>query len=439
MAGTLDSLRSDAVAAFHHAVAAVHPSALIPAVVTGQPNRPMVAGRPLPEVAGRQLVVALGKAAGTLAHAWLDAFPEWPAELVVLAPHGVPITPHVAARATVLRGSHPYPDDSGATSTRRLLQMAARLGAGDLMLVLLSGGTSALLATPHQGLCLDDVSRTTRALLEAGAPIGAVNTVRRELLAAAGGGLARAAFPAQVATLIVSDVLGDSLESIGSGPTVVSSTSAADALEVLDRYQVLQVIPATVPTFLRKATRARIDKATNWPTRTSTQILANNGTAVTAAVDELRRRGYRVITATTPIEGEASIRGRELAHLALAMQPREPTAFVAGGETTVTVRGTGSGGRNQELALAAAIDLDGQKRRIALLAAGTDGMDGISEAAGGITDASTCARIRRAGLDPLTILAANDSATALAEAGDAVITGPTGTNVCDLVIITMCA
>ncbi len=425
-------LRRDAIAAFDAAVAAVQPAGLIPRAITVDDTGVQIWGEPLPEVSGRRVVAAIGKAAPALADAWLELAPGWADRLFVLAPRGVPVTPRVAAAATVHHGAHPYPDEAGVQGCRELLALAAGLSPHDLLVVLLSGGGSALLAAPAEGLALDDLQTVTQGLLRAGAPIGAVNTVRRELLAAAGGGLARTAAPARVVTLVLSDVLGDPLPTIASGPTVPSPTTARDALAVLERFGVRGTVPSRVAAFL--ASRSRTASDTAWQALSRVQILANNRTAVEGAARSLERRRYQVVVHGGFLEGEASARGHQLGGLARALAATGPTAFLVGGETTVSVRGTGRGGRNHELALAAALQLEGNGDRV-VLSAGTDGVDGLADGAGAAVDPSTVARLRDAGIDPAFALADNDSGSALAAIGDAVVTGPTGTNVCDVAIV----
>jgi glycerate-2-kinase len=301
-----------------------------------------------------------------------------------------------------------------------------------LLVVLLSGGSSALLAAAEDPLFLDDLQSTTKALLEAGATINQVNTIRRQLLAATGGGLGRAAAPARIVTLVVSDVLGDPLPDIAAGPTVPSSTTAADALGVLGGLGIVGEVPPSVIDFLRSRVEEDVDES--WAERSRIQILANNRSAVEAASATLEERGYTTLTHPGAMEGEASTRGKMLAAFGTAFRSGKLTALVAGGETTVTVRGDGIGGRNLELALAAAFGLDGPFPCV-VLSAGTDGIDGLSTAAGAVVDPTTIARIRHAGVDAETALANNDSGTALAAAGDAITTGPTGTNVCDITIV----
>jgi glycerate-2-kinase len=431
---SLEHMRRDARAAYDAAVRAVQPQHLVPNRVRHDHGHGVtVDGRSLPDVSGRRVVMAIGKAAPGLAAAWMEALPGWTSEAFVLTTHGVELPIGLDPSVTVLRGAHPYPDPAGEAATRQLLQVARSLSKDDLLLVLLSGGGSALMAAPDGELQLSAVRQTTEALLKVGAAIGEVNTVRRQLLAAAGGGLARAAWPATVETLILSDVLGDPVADIASGPTVPSTTGPGDALEVLDRFGLRPSVPAGVLDFLTGATAVQGDR-TGWESATSTHIIGNNRTAVNAAAGVLESKGWSIQVVPQPLVGEASERGRELAASALRKRARRPEAEVYGGETTVTVRGDGRGGRNQELALAAAIDLAGTSG-IVLLAAGTDGIDGQSDNAGAVVDGGTLARIAAAGHDAAAALRGNDSATVLDAAHDSVRTGPTGTNVCDLALL----
>ena len=429
---SLERMRSDALAAFSAAVSAARPENLVPARIKRSGNRVLIGDKPLPGATGRHVVFAIGKAAPGLAGAWMRELADWTNELYVLTPHGVPVPQEVDAGATVLRGAHPYPDAEGEKSTRHILEVARGLGADDLLVVLLSGGGSALMAAPEEGLTLDDVSATTRALLEAGAAINDVNAVRRQLLAAAGGGLARAAHPAPVHTLILSDVLGDPLTDIASGPTTPSRSTAADALAVVNRLALRDRIPETVVAHLTSRAGTVVDDS-YWASEATTTILGNNRTAVNAAAGELSDRHYEVLIAAEHLVGEARERGAELARAIVVAESSGPSAEVFGGETTVTVRGKGRGGRNQELALAAAMELASAGSTV-VLAAGTDGVDGLSDNAGAIVDDTTVERLRKAGIDPAAALADNDSATALDAIGDTIRTGPTGTNVCDLTI-----
>jgi len=430
---SLADMRADGLAAFKAAVDAVRPENLVPAQISRSGETVLVGHEPLPEVSGRRVVMAIGKAAPGLAAAWQATVLGWADEVLVLTPHGVPVPPEVEAHAAILRGAHPYPDGDGEASTRRLLAIAEGLDEDDILVVLLSGGGSALMAAPEEGLELDDVHATTKALLKAGAAINDVNTVRRQLLAAAGGGLARAAHPALVRTLILSDVLGDPLADIASGPTVAATTNPHDALAVLDRFGLRETVPEAVIEYLNAAAGRIIDDSA-WAAIASTYVIGNNQTAADAAAAELAAREYDVEVVAHYLEGEASDRGRELGIAGRIRESRAPTGVVVGGETTVTVRGGGRGGRNQELALAAAIEIDGANN-VVVLAGGTDGIDGLSDNAGAIVDSTTIERLRRAGIDPVGSLGENDSATALDAVGDSIRTGPTGTNVCDVTLV----
>jgi glycerate-2-kinase len=430
---SLDHMRNDAIAAFEAAVAAVQPQNLIPAQVEMNEGVVHVGGEPLPAAPGRRVVFSIGKAAPGLVDAWLRSVPDWATEYFILTPHGVPVADGVESVATILRGAHPYPDAEGEESTMRLLETAESLGKEDVLIVFVSGGGSALMAATEEGLTLADVRTTTEVLLKAGAPIPEVNTVRRQLLAAAGGGLGRTAHPAQVRTLILSDVLGDPLPDIASGPTVFSTSTPADALEVLDRFSIRGAVPEAVVRFLEAASELPQDDGA-WAEGCSTMVIGNNRTAVEAAATELSKRGYEVEIVPGDLVGEASDRGRELATAARLTEYSTATAAVLGGETTVTVRGPGRGGRNQELALAAAVELEGASKAV-VLAGGTDGIDGLSENAGAVVDPTTTGRLRQLGIDPSVSLANNDSGTALEAIGDAIRTGPTGTNVCDVTLV----
>ena len=428
----LQELRADATAAFEAAVSAVQPANLVPNAVRIADDEVRIWDRPIPRVTGRRMVAAIGKAAPGLADAWLGLLPGWADDVFVLTTHGRAVTQRVTDTATVLYGGHPYPDADGEHAAARLLEMVRTLDGDDLLIVLLSGGGSALLAAPEDGLTLDDVRATTEALLSAGATINQVNAVRRQLLAAAGGGLGRTAFPAQVVTLVLSDVLGDPLPDIASGPTVASPTTPADALGVLGGHGIVADVPPAVVDFLRSRIETPTDDA--WTDRTRIQVLANNRSAVTAAAELLSSRDYHVLEHPGYLEGEAADRGAMLGMFASAFWAPRPVAFVVGGETTVTVRGQGVGGRNHELALAAALAA-GDTSGWVVLAAGTDGVDGMADAAGAVVDPTTVGRLAAAGMDASTALAENDSGTALAAVGDAIRTGPTGTNVCDVTMV----
>lgn len=387
---------------------------------------------------GRVAVVAVGKAAVPMARAAEEVLGDGlDAGLVVsTAAEGA------LSRARLLTASHPVPDARGLAAAAEVESLARGLGRDDLLLVLLSGGASALLPSPAEGIALEDKARTTALLLRAGATIHELNAVRKHLSRLKGGGLARAASPARVVTLVLSDVVGDDLSTIASGPTAPDPSTFADALAVLRRLEVLDGVPAPVRARLLAGTRGEVAE-TPKPgeavfRRVATRIVGSNRLSVEAAAREARRRGLRPLVLTTRLEGEAREAARvlvaELRECVESSRPaRPPVCLLAGGETTVTVRGDGQGGRNQELAVAAARCLDGFPVPAVVASLATDGIDGASDAAGGIADDTSAARAAALGLAPAeAFLAASDTRNFLGPLGDLVVTGATGTNVVDV-------
>jgi glycerate 2-kinase len=341
----------------------------------------------------------------------------------------------------VWEAAHPVPDTRGLAGAADALAVARAAGARDLAVCLLSGGASALWPCPPAGVSLSDLKALTAALLRAGAAIGEMNAVRKHLSRIAGGWLARAAHPARVLTLAVSDVVGSPLEVIGSGPTVPDPTAFEDALEVIRGYEISA--PRGVMAYLQAGAAGEAPE-TPKPgdvafARASAHVIAGNADALRGAAAEAERLGYRAEIVADDLEGEAREVAPAIGRLALerqrALSPGDaPLALLLGGETTVTVRGRGSGGRNQELALALAMELEGGDGIVAA-ALGTDGTDGTTDAAGAIVDGGTVARAAEQGLDAREHLDANDSHPLLRATGDLLVTGPTGTNVCDVVLV----
>lgn len=382
----------------------------------------------------RLVLVALGKAAPGLAGAFLARCRRRPDRLFALAPHGVPAPPEV--EPFVRRGAHPVPDEAGERAAGELLDLLAGLEPDDGVVLLLSGGSSALLARPLPGVARQDVVATTRALLRTGAPIHELNAVRKHLLAAAGGRLA-AACPAPILTLVLSDVPGDDVATIASGPTVADPTTFADAHEVLARRGLLSQFPE-VAEFLAGGARGEVaesskpgDPALNL---SRVHLIGSSREALEAAADVASDAGLTAVTLTRTYRGEARVLGETLGALARHVDSSEPRAVLAAGETTVTVRGAGRGGRNLEAALAAAGALHGLPGRCVLIA-GSDGVDGASPAAGAVVDGDTLRRAAVRGRDAAAALAENDSWTFFEGSEEAIVTGPTGTNVADLAFI----
>ena len=309
-------------------------------------------------------------------------------------------------RIEVTEAAHPIPDQAGVHGAERIAALASMAAEGDLVLFLLSGGASALLPLPVEGLSLEEKQDITQSLLDRGATIHQMNTVRKHLSRTKGGQLAAMAQPAEVIALILSDVVGDNLEVIGSGPTAADPTTVPDAEAVLRHFAI------EIPGVLRETPKQ--SAATNL-------IIGSNRQALEAASQQAQKLGYLPRIVSSTVEGEA----REVARTIAAMPAEPGTCLIFGGETTVTLQGTGKGGRNQELALAAAIAIRGE-RNVVILSGGTDGTDGPTDAAGGIVDGDTADRNAQAALDN------NDSYHYLKNRGALLITGPTGTNVMDI-------
>jgi hydroxypyruvate reductase len=390
---------------------------------------------------GRVLLVAAGKAAVPMARAAERALGPWLSGGVAVTSVEAPDLERVLVRSA----SHPVPDSRGLAAAREIEDLVSELGRDDLLIVLLSGGASALLPAPAEGLTLDDKQCTTSGLLRGGATIHELNSVRKHLSRLKGGGLARAAAPARVLTLVLSDVVGDDLSTIASGPTVPDPTTHADALAVLAHRGLLGEVPRAVRAHLEAGARGEVPE-TPKPgerifRRVATQVIGSTRLSVAAAAREARRQGLRPIVLTTRLEGEAREAARVLvAILREAVETAHPSArpvcLLAGGETTVTVVGSGQGGRNQEMAVSAAEALAGFPAPAVVASFGTDGIDGMSDAAGGVVDDRTTTRAAALGLaPPRAFLAANDTRNFLGPLGDLIVTGPTGTNVCDVVLL----
>ena len=400
--------------AFGAAVAAARPEAAVAEAVRAM-------ARPV----GRTVVVGGGKAAAGMALAFEEA---WDA-LSGPALSGVVVTPygHVQQRPrhiAVLEAGHPEPDAAGVLAGARLLGAVRGLTPGDLVVALISGGGSALMVAPD-GVTLGEKLQITRALLHSGADITEINAVRKGLSRIKGGRLALAAAPARVVSLIVSDVVGDDLSAIASGPTVPDTSSPQAALSVLQRYGI--DLPAA-------ERHLRVLAAV--PTRQvqgEAHLIVTNATALAAARTELQRAGYLASVWSDSVTGEASDAARLHARQARTLKPGE--VLLSGGETTVTVRGTGQGGRNCEFLLALATEL-GPGAGLYAIACDTDGIDGVSNdgengAAGALLTPDTLERAARLGLDARRMLGNNDAASFFAALGDLVVVGPTGTNVND--------
>lgn len=399
---------------FDTAVAAVAAEATVP------PALPPPAAASPPN--GRTVVVGAGKAAAAMARA---VERNWDGPLTGLVVtrygHGLP-----TERIEVIEAGHPYPDDAGQDAARRILDAARGLTADDLLICLISGGGSSLLALPAPGLTLADKQAVAKALLRSGAAIGEINTVRKHLSAIKGGRLAAAAFPARCVTLAVSDVPGDDPSVIASGPTVPDPTTFADARAVLATYGIDP--PPAVARHLATAAEETPKPGDPRLATAEFRIAARPADALAAAAELVRGRGLTPVVLGDALEGEARVLGA--AHAELARRAAPGTVILSGGETTVTVRGNGRGGRNTEYLAALALALDGAPG-IWGLAADTDGIDGTADNAGAVFGPDSLARARASGIDPAAMLADNDAYGLFHGLGDLVVTGPTRTNVND--------
>ena len=346
---------------------------------------------------------------------------------------------HRLRKLEVVPSTHPIPSMLGVRAAQRMLEYAERVDEKTLVIFLLSGGASAMLPLPAEPVSLQDKAETTRLLLASGATIDELNTVRKHISMVKGGWLGKRLSKARIISLIISDVVGDKLETIGSGPTAPDPTTFRDAYEVLTRYGLWEKVPESVRKRINMGLGGRVEE-TPKPgdpafKRITNVIVAGVGDACAAARRHLSAHGFRSTVLTRFMEGEAADVGRFAAGILREMTERGARrAIVAGGETTVTVRGRGTGGRNQELALSAAISLRGVKR-CCLVSVGTDGIDGPTDAAGAVVDGETYEEALKRGLNPVQYLRENDSNTFFKKVGGVILTGPTGTNVGDLLLL----
>ncbi len=414
---------------FAAALSAVEPSRAVRRVLSYRDDELQIGDARVP-APGRITIVAIGKAAVAMTQGALEILDTSLVSGAVITKEGH-VDSQLPNEIVVHEAGHPIPDDRGVEATKRLLATLASLDDDDLVLALISGGGSALLEAPREGVTLADLATTTDLLLRAGAPIDALNAVRAPLSRVKAGGLRAAAPKATWVTLILSDVLGNDPRVIASGPTVPNAVDPDLALSLLDRYGVRDRLPPSIVGAAESADRAlpTIDHE-----RDILLVIGDNAAAVEAAAAAARAAGLNARIVWSAVEGEAAELGRRFVAEA-ANADDDVEVLLGGGEATVTVRGDGNGGRNTEFALAAALELE---RRglddwvVASLA--TDGQDAMTGLAGAIADSQTCRRSRDSGVDPASALARNDSATVFQVAGGAVGTGPTGTNVNDLYI-----
>jgi len=358
--------------------------------------------------------------------------------IVVKYDHGLSLK-----KIETVEASHPIPDENGERGASDILRLLSGTGEKDLIICLISGGGSALLVQPHKGITLQDIQTASAELLACGATIDEINTVRKHLSSIKGGQLAKAAYPSTLITLMLSDVVGDPMDIIASGPTVPDESTFEDAYAIIQKYTLEEKIPNIVCGFLRSGKMGEIEETPKNGNKifdnTQNVIVGSNKIALDAAEKRAKDLGYNTIVLSSLVEGESRDVAKFFAAIAKEVSRTgtpvsKPACIIAGGETTVTIRGKGKGGRNQEFALSAAMEIEGFEG-VVILSAGTDGTDGPTDATGAIVDSNTCKDARKKfRLNPDEFLNKNDSYNFFKKTGEHIITGPTMTNVMDIMI-----
>ncbi len=435
---TISQLRRAAKEIWQSALDAARPEICIPNAVRVTPNGFTVDDQEF-EITGRLIVVGAGKAGAGMAQVVEGIFNDRISSGLVITKYGHRLP---TDRIQVFEAGHPVPDRSGELAVEGLRELLRDLNSEDLVLCLFSGGGSALLPSPAEGITLGEKQHVTSNLLRAGATIRELNAVRKHLSSIKGGQLLRWAAPARVVSLIMSDVIGNPLDFISSGPTAPDTTTFADALAIVRKYGIS--VPSAVEDRFERGGRGEIGETPKQGDvlfeRVSNHIIADNRLLLASASERAKELGFKTMVLSSEIEGEARDVGRFFASIAREIgssgQPVAPPACVlAAGETTVTVRGPGQGGRNQEMALAWALKMQSWKKPACFASVATDGTDGPTTAAGGLVDPFTCSRAIEMNLEPMKFLRANDSFTFLKSVRDLITTGPTQTNLMDLQII----
>ena len=439
-------LKKDAKAIFKAALAAVEPSKAVTQTLSRSKDMlSIVQGKKVIKTLdlkkfNRIFIVGGGKATAPMAKAVETVLGSkiTTGLISVKTGHGLKLK-----KTTVWEAAHPVPDQNGVEAARQMKELLEGTDENDLVFSLISGGGSALLPLPVEGLKLSEKQTVTKMLLESGATIHEINAVRKHMSQIKGGQLARIAAPSTVINLMLSDVVGDDMDTIASGPFVPDRTTFEEVAVILAKYRLMKKVPKAVRTILKKGLIGRIEETPKEDEpafkNITNLIVGSNFLALAAASDMAKSKGYRPLILSSSIVGET----REVArvHVALAREIRAtgnpikaPACLISGGETTVTIKGSGLGGRNQEFVLAAALDLDGQDD-VLVFSAGTDGTDGPTDAAGAMADGNTSARALQAGLSPQHHLDQNDAYPLFQKLGDLYVTGPTRTNVMDVHLV----
>jgi len=437
----LSKLRQDAASIFHAGLKAVNAeAAVLSACRVEDEHLHTPAGAIDLSAIARIYVIGAGKASADMAAAIERLLGERVTAGAMTVKYG---HSRELKRIRLTEAGHPIPDQNGLDGSRRILEIADTAAADDLVICLISGGGSALMPLPQPPLTLSDKQQTIQALMDCGAGINEINAIRKHLSAIKGGRLAGRIFPAAALTLIVSDVIGDSLDVIASGPTVPDTSRFSDCLQIIKTYQIRNRLPEAVFDHLSAGAAGALEETPKADAEafknTRNAIVASSRTALARAKEAAVALGYNSLILSALIQGETKDAAR--VHAAIAMEIRQtgnpaspPACLLSGGETTVTIHGRGKGGRNQEFALAAALDIAGEPG-IVILSGGTDGTDGPTDAAGAVVDANTVQNALDAGLSPLAHLQANNAYPFFEQTGELLMTGPTGTNVMDLRIV----
>jgi hydroxypyruvate reductase len=438
---TISAMRKDAVKIFYKALKAVQSGTAIKRYCKFDGKTLFIGHRSYHLSRYKNLyILGSGKATAPMAAAIENIIDEKITGGIITVKFG-----HVAdlKHINLIEAGHPIPDENGIRGASAILNLAKIAKEDDLILCLISGGGSALLPFPYNGLTLKNKQDTIKILLSCGATIHEINTIRKHISKIKGGRLAQAAYPATLVTLILSDVVGDDLDVIASGPTVPDSSSFYDCKNIFRKYNIIDKIPQNILNHIESGISGEIDE-TPKPhdpvfDKTYNLIIGNNFESLMSAKEKAESLGYNVLILSSMIEGEtrfiAQVHGAIAKEIIKTGNPLPlPACILSGGETTVTISGNGLGGRNQEFALSASIDISG-KKNIVILSAGTDGIDGPTDAAGAFSDTFTLKRAEKMGLDPYRFLSNNDSYHFFQSLGDLFITGPTNTNVMDLRIV----
>jgi len=437
----IEKMREDAIRIFHQGLEAVEPATAIKRFCSIDGTRLMIADRMYDlTTLNRVFVVGAGKASAPMAAAVEEILGDRITSGTINVKYG-----HTAKlnKINLIEAGHPVPDENGSRGTQDILNLVKSAGKQDLVICLISGGGSALLPLAAEGLTLKDKQDTTQVLLACGATIHEINAIRKHLSRVKGGQLAAAATPAKIVSLMLSDVVGDDLDVIASGPTVPDSSTFQDCMNIINKYTIEKKLPAAVVSRIQAGFSGQIPETPKNGNQafqnTQNLIIASNIESITAAKQKAESLRYRTLILSSMFEGET----RDVARLHGAMAREvlktgnpipKPACILSGGETTVSIRGNGLGGRNQEFVLAAAIDIAGHDN-IVILSAGTDGSDGPTDAAGAAADSTTLIRAKELNLDPKKYLSNNDSYHFFEALNDLIKTGPTNTNVMDLRIV----